>query len=193
MEYGKEWLNIANGALSMVSSRLLTRMDDGSVESNYATALLPAAVEDVYSVLDFYDIAVTEEIPRLEGTHPLYQYRYARPENAAKILKITTVPDKMEWELSEGCICTDACRVIVKYVKLPASPEDMPPYARNLVRLRLASLLASPISHDDNLAVSLRNEYQTALSSALSLSVADRYQEDRTSAWWTDPYAEDDL
>lgn len=186
MEYGKEWLQLANAALSMVSSHMLSNMSEGSMEANYVGTLLPAAVEDVYSVLQFYDIAITEEVPRLSGSHPIYRYRYARPINAAKILKVITSPLDMEWELSEGCICTDADHVFVKYVKLPETPEDMPPYARNLVRFRLASLLASPIAHDDNLAATIRSEYQNALSNAISLSVADRYQHDRGESLWTE-------
>ena len=60
MEYGKEWLNIANAALSMVSSHLLQEMDDGSVESSYVETLLPTAVEDVYSTLDFYSLSISD-------------------------------------------------------------------------------------------------------------------------------------
>ncbi len=186
MQYGKEWLNIANAALSMVSSHLLQKMQDGTTEANYVETLLPIAVEDVYSTLDFYSLAITEEVPRLDGTHPIYLYRYARPENAAKILKITTIPEAMEWELSEGCICTNACRVIVKYVKLPESPENMPPYARTLVIYRLGALLASPVAHDDNLSTILKNEYESRLSSAITLTVAERSQKDRGTAFWTD-------
>ena len=191
MQYGKEWLNIANAALSMVSSHLMQKMQDGSMEASYVETLLPVAVEDVYSTVDFYDLADTEEVPRLDEKHPLYAYRYARPVNAAKILKVTTIPENTQWELSEGCICTDACSVIVKYVKLPETPEDMPPYARTLVTFRLASLLASPIAHDDNLAATLKSEYQNQLSTTISLTVAERYQEDRSTSFWTDTDAED--
>ena len=191
MKYGKEWLDIANEALSMVSSHQLSQMNDGTTESGYVETLLPRAVEDVYSTLNFYSIAITEEAPRLDDPHPLYQFRYAMPENTAKILKVTTFPCNMEWELSEGCICTDACRVIVKYVKLPETPESMPPIAKTLVAYRLASLLASPISHDDNLVAMLRNEYQSALSTAITLTTAERYQEDRSTPFWTESLKED--
>lgn len=191
MKYGKEWLNIANEALSMVSSHQLAEMNDGSTESGYVETLLPRAVEDVYATLDFYSIAITEEVPRLDDSHPLYRYRYAMPENSAKVLKIATFPPDVEWELSEGCICTDACRVIVKYVKLPESPESMPPIARTLVAYRLASLLASPISHDDNLVSMLRSEYQSALSTAITLTTAERFQKDRGTPFWTDDEGED--
>ena len=67
----------------------------------------------------------------------------------------------------------------------------MPPYARTLVTFRLASLLASPIAHDDNLAATLKNEYQNQLSTTISLTVAERYQEDRSTSFWTDTDAED--
>ncbi len=186
MQYGKEWLNIANAALSMVSSHLMQKMQDGSMEASYVETLLPVAVEDVYSTVDFYDLADTEEVPRLSSTHPVYRYRYARPENAARIIKVSTIPEDMEWELSEGCICTDASRVIVKYVKLPETPDNMPSYAKSLVTYRLASLLASPVAHDDNLAAMLRSEYQTQLSNAISLASAGRYQENRGTGFWTD-------
>ena len=186
MEYGREWLNLANAALSMVSSHLLQKMQDGTTEANYIETLLPLAVEDVYSDLDFYDIAITEEAPRLDKTHPRYCFCYARPRNAAKILRIWPIPKDMEWELSEGCIWTNACQVIVKYVKLPETPENMPPYAKKLVVYRLASLLASPVAHDDNLASMLESKYQSALANAITLSVAMRYQEDRSTGWWTD-------
>lgn len=192
MEYGKEWLNIANAALSMVSSHLLQEMDDGSVESSYVETLLPTAVEDVYSTLDYCSLSISEEIPRFDGTHPVYRYRYAMPENSAKILKVLTMPEGMPWELSEGCLCTDACRVIVKYVQLPETPENMPPYARTLVTYRLASLLASPIAHNDSLAASLQGEYQSRLTTAISLTVAERYQKDRSSRFWTEDSPEED-
>ena len=191
MQYGKEWLNIANAALSMVSSHLLQKMQDGSTEANYIETLLPTAVEDVYSTLDFDSVSITEEVPRLDGTHPLYQYRYAWPENAVKVRYVKTIPEDMPWELSEGCICTDACRVIVKYVKLPETPDSMPPYAKTLVTYNLASLLASPIAHDDNLAATLKNEYQNRLSTAISLAVAERYQKDRSTPFWTECSMED--
>ena len=192
MEYGKEWLNIANAALSMVSSHLLQEMNDGTMEASYVETLLPVAVQDVYSNLDFNSISITEEVPRLDKDHPIYRYRYAEPVNAVKIIKIRTIPDDMPWELSEGCICTDACRVIVKYVRLPDTPENMPPYARKLVIYRLASLLASPVSHDDNLASMLRSEYQNELSTTISLTVAERYQKDRSSGWWADAFIGED-
>lgn len=191
MQYGKEWLNIANAALSMVSSHLLQKMQDGSTEANYIETLLPTAVEDVYSTLDFYSLAITEEVPRLDGTHPIYRYRYSLPENAAKILKVETLPPHMEWELSEGCICSDASHIVVKYVRLPETPENMPSYAKTLVIYCLAALLASPIAHDDNLSAALKNEYQNRLSTAISLTVAERYQEDRSTRFWTETGVEE--
>ncbi len=192
MEYGKEWLNIANAALSMVSSHQLQKMKDGTTEASYVDTLLPVAIEDVYSDLDFYDVAITEEVPRLDKTHPFYRFCYASPVNAAKILRVETIPADMRWEFSEGCICTDACRVAVKYVRLPETPTEMPPYAKTLVSYRLASLLASPIAHDSNLAALLRQEYTAKLSNAITLTVAQRYQKDRGTGWWTDPDGEDD-
>lgn len=191
MEYGKEWLNIANAALSMITSHLLPKMNDGSMEAGYVETLLPTAVEDVYSTLSFYSLAVTEEIPRLDGSHPLFQYRYALPDNSVKILKVTTIPENLAWEISDGCLCTDALRVIVKYVRLPETPENMPPYAKTLIIYRLASLLASPIAHDMNLAASLNSEYQTRLSTALALTVAEQYQEERATPFWTEDSGED--
>lgn len=186
MTYGKEWLSIVNGALADIGSEMLSALDEGTTEANYANIVLPQAVEEVYSVLEFYDIAVTEELPRLSGTHPLYEYTYKRPENTAKILKTWTVPENEPWELSEGSVCTNATQVFLKYVKLPETPEDMPPYARNLVRAKLAARLATPLSKDTSLASTLENIYQTLLSNAISLSVADQYQKDRGDVFWTD-------
>ena len=107
----------------------MPKMNDGSMEAGYVETLLPTAVEDVYSTLSFYSLAVTEEIPRLDGSHPLFQYRYALPDNSVKILRVTTIPENLAWEISDGCLCTDALRVVVKYVRLPETPENMPPYA----------------------------------------------------------------
>ena len=188
MKYGEEWLNIVNAALSMISADQLTKLDEGTLAANYARTLLQTAVKTVYSTVDFYDIAVTDELPRLEATHPIYRFCYKRPGLASKILKIMTIPEDMPWELSAGMVCTDACRVIAKYVPLPSSPDDMPPYAEALVELKLASLLAVPVAHDETRASMLENQYTSALSNVISFSAAGMYQEDRGDSFWTDGY-----
>ena len=188
MQYGKEWLNIANAALSMVSSNLLTKLDEGTVEANYVNVQLPAAVDQVYSEVNFYDLAITEELPREDDkkVHPLLSYCYKLPENYAKILSIRTLPCQVYWELSQGSVCTDAEHVVCQYVTLPTTPADMPPYARNLVTLKLAALLASPLSHDYSLAQTLESKYTQALSNALTFSTAGRFQEDHSEPYWTE-------
>ena len=185
MQYGKEWLHLVNSALSMVSADLMEQLDDGTLEASYVDVLLPTAVDEVYATVDFYDIAKTEELPRSNKPHPVYRFCYKRPENAAKILSIRTIPCDMDWELSEGMVCTDACRVICQYVNLPDTPDDMPSYARNLVTLKLAALLAAPLTHDNSLAQVLESKHTQALSNVINFSFASRYQEDRSAPYWT--------
>ena len=185
--YGEEWLNIVNAALSMISADQLAKLDEGTLAANYANTLLQTAIKAVYSTVDFYDIAITEELPRLEATHPIYAYCYKLPELAAKTLKVTTIPCRMLWELSAGMLCTDACRAIIKYVALPSTPEDIPPYAEMLIELKLAALLAVPVAHDETRAAALESQYSSELSNVLAFSSAGMYQEDRADSFWTDP------
>ncbi len=174
-----QWLDIVNRSLAMISSSMLTKMDEGTSESNYVTVLLPQAVEEVYSSLPLDDISRYEELPRLaDGSQngSLFMYSYKVPSSCAYIRQVVLDGERERWQLIEGAILTDSESVSIRYIPLPSEPNDIPYYARALISVLLASRLAGPIAHNETLANLLRSQYESQLSRALTLSGKHREQ-----------------
>lgn len=176
--YSIQWLDISNRALARISSAMLSKMDEGTLEANYVNVLLPSALEAVYASLPFDDTACVTDLPMVpsDGTSG-YSFSYKLPESATRINKVTTIPPTMDWQIVQGLLLTNATQVKIRYVSIPNEPSDMPFYARELVVLKLASMLASPISHNEALASSLASEYQSQLANAITFAAPSRRQE----------------
>ena len=154
-------------------------MDEGTLEANYVNVLLPSALEAVYASLPFDDTTCVQDLPLVpsDGTSG-YSFSYKLPESATRINKVLTVPVDMDWQIVQGLLLTDATQVKVRYVSIPNEPKDMPFYARELVVLKLASMLASPVSHNQSLASSLASEYQSQLANAITFAAPSQMQRD---------------
>lgn len=177
--YSVQWLDIANRALARISSAMLIRMDDGTLEANYVNILLPSALEAVYASLPFDDTARVTDLPAVpsDGTSG-YLFSYKLPEAATRINEVTTIPSDMDWQIVQGLLLTNATQVKIRYVSIPDAPSDMPFYARDLLVLKLASMLASPVSHNEALAASLASEYQSRLANSITFAAPSRNQGD---------------
>lgn len=184
-----QWLDMANRSLAMVSSAMLSRMDEGSSESNYVSILLPQAVEEVYASLPLDDISLYAMLPKTTNKAQAgsgYEYAYKLPASCASIREVNA--DGESWQRIKGAILTSNPTVSIRYVPLPTGPDDIPYYARNLICVLLASRLAGPIAHNETLANLLRNQYDVLLSRAFTLSGQASNQEDYASST---PWAED--
>lgn len=179
-----QWLNIVNRALALISSSMLSKLDDGTEESNYAAVLLPQAVEEVYSSIPFDDIAVYARLPRLaDGSEKgsQYSYSYKLPDLCASLREVILDDSAAEWQRINGAILTDSGSVSIRYVPLPTLPSDIPFYARALICVLLASRLAGPIAHNESLATVLRSQYEQQLSRAYTLAGKHHSQESYAS------------
>lgn len=181
---GVQWLDIANRALALISSSMLSKMDEGTDESNYITVLLPLAVEEVYASLPLDDISTYRDLPRLNDGSELaspYAYAFKIPDLCASIREVILDGATDEWQRIEGAILTDSSSVSIRYVPLPTIPSDIPFYARSLICVLLASRLAGPISHNESLASLLRNQYEQQLARAYTLAGKHHSQESYAS------------
>ena len=186
-----QWLDLVNRSLAMISSSMLSKLDEGTSESNYAAVLLPQAVEEVYGSLPLDDISIYSQLPRLADNRQVgsaYQYAYKLPASCASVREVITDGTYDEWQLVKGAILTNSSEVTVRYIPLPSTPDDIPFYARDLISLLLASRLAGPISHNEALANIMAGRHDTLYSKALTLSGQQQNQPDyaNTSKWTED-------
>lgn len=176
------WLKIANSALAAISANLLESINDGSLEASYISILLPAALDEVYASLPLDDISIYAELPK-DGTYKSavtggkYLYSFSLPSKLACVREVFPNPEGTEWKRVRGAILSSAESIVVRYVKRPTTPNDMPYYARSLLVLLLASKLANSISHDTSLSTALKNEYSSMVSQCLVLREAPGNQE----------------
>lgn len=172
----KMWLDIINQALIMISADPLQDIDDGKQAASIAISILPNIIEELYASLPLNDIAVYTELARVsKPAGSPYSYAYKLPDDCARIRTVNT--DGASWEISRDHINTNASSCKILYIQTPSSPDSMPFYARNLAALLLASRIAIPITHDQNLSASLYNQYSTNLSKAITLAQSTRSQQ----------------
>ncbi len=184
------WLNIANSALAEISANLLQSINDGSLEASYVSQLLPTALDELYASLPLDDISLYAELPK-DGTYKSsttgdrYLYSFTLPNKLAYVREVFTSPEDIEWKRVRGSILSSADSIVIRYVKKPTTPSDMPYYAKSLLTILLASKLAGAISHDASLKTSLKNEYSNALSQCIVFREAPSNQESyrETESW----------
>ena len=95
-----QWLDLVNRSLAMISSSMLSKLDEGTSESNYAAVLLPQAVEEVYGSLPLDDISIYSQLPRLADNRQVgsgYQYAYKLPASCASVREVITDGTYDEW------------------------------------------------------------------------------------------------
>ena len=172
----KMWLDIINQALIMISADPLQDIDDGKQAASIAISILPNIIEELYASLPLNDIAGYTELARVsKPAGSPYSYAYKLPDDCARIRTVNT--DSESWEISRDHINTNASSCKILYIQTPSSPDSMPFYARNLAALLLASRIAIPITHDQNLSASLYNQYSTNLSKAITLAQSTQSQQ----------------
>ncbi len=184
------WLNIANSALAEISANLLQSINDGSLEASYVSQLLPTALDELYAALPLDDISIYAELPK-DGTYKSavsggqYSYSYVLPNKLAFVREVFPSPEGTDWKRVRGAILSSAESIVIRYVKKPTTPGDMPYYAKSLLTTLLASKLAGAISHDASLKTSLKSEYSNALSQCLVFREAPGKQESYrdTESW----------
>lgn len=176
------WLTIINGALSQISANLLQSVNDGSLEASYVATLLPISLDEVYATMPLDDISIFTALPK-DGTYKpsssgdKYLHSYILPPKLAYVREVFTSPIDAEWKRVRGAILSSAESVVIRYVKKPTEPKDMPYYAKSLLVTLLASKLAGAISHDVSLTTSLRNQYTNLVNQYLLLREAPSNQE----------------
>lgn len=185
-----QWLDIANRALAMISGSMLSKMDQGTTEANYVTVLLPGVVEEVYASLPLDDISVYAELPRLADksqTGSGFKYAYKIPESCACVRDVVLDGAYGRWQRTGSAILSDSSKVSIRYVPLPSSPHDAPYYVRSLIAVLLASRLAGPVAHNEAMAAMYRNQFETLLGRAITLSGQSRDQESWSdTTFWTE-------
>lgn len=177
---GIQWLDIANRSLAMISSNMLSTLEEGTPEASYISVLLPQSIEEVYAAVTMDDVSRYAELPKLaDGSQngSGYRYAYKVPESCSSIREVILDGSTSVWQRIGNAILTDSTSVSVRYIPLPANPSDMPYYARELVSLLLASRLAGPVAHNEALVNILRQQYESQLARAYSFAPQSRSQE----------------
>ncbi len=182
-EYSTEWLTLVNRALAMIGGPMLMSFADGTDAANYSKPLLEEAIELTYSALQRPDLARYQQLPLIsvknKGT---YLYSYAKPESLVRIIDV--IPEDAQWEMTADAILSNSDTLTISYITLPDKPDDIPVYARQIIVYKLASLLAKPVAHDENLAVQMENQFSTELSRAISFAPKFKNQPDYNKDPW---------
>ena len=182
-EYSSEWLTLVNRALSMLGVPMLVSFSEGTDAANYSKPLLNQAVELTYSALQRPDLSRYQQLPMIsiKNTGP-YAYAYAKPESIVRIMNV--IPEDAEWEMTADAVLSNSDSLTINYITLPDKPEDIPVYARQLVVYKLAALLAMPLTHNENLATQMENNFSTELSRAISFAPKFKSQADYAGDKW---------
>lgn len=182
-EYSTEWLTFVNRALAMIGGPMLVSFADGTDAANFSKPLLNEAIEQTYSALQRPDLARYQELPmKTVKNTGSYAYAYAKPEAIVRIIDV--IPKDAQWEMTADAILSNSDRLTIGYITLPDKPDDVPVYARQIIVYKLAALLATPIAHDQNLAVQMENQFSSELSRAISFAPKFRDQPDYDKDAW---------
>lgn len=175
------WLDVANGALALISADLLQSLGgEGTIESKYIHVLMPKALEQVYSILPLDDISQWVQLTRSTGGANIgssYSYAYDLPKRCATVREVKTEPENSEFQVVKNAVLSNAEAVNIRYISLPSTPEDMPYYAKSLMITLLASMLAGPISHDATMVSALKADYQSQLGNCLAFRKLTRHSD----------------
>jgi hypothetical protein len=179
-----QWVTIANRALLRIAQKALTSLDDGSSAADYANQQIPQALDEVYSAHPWRDeLKRAQLVPLADAPVFGYLYAFALPSNFSRIKSVETLEDE-PWALENGVIVTDSVSVNIVYTKLPEVPDDMSPTTRTLVVKLLSYLLSIPLTKNNNMQNRLYEEYNRALSMAITNDNRVHHEEDISVEWY---------
>lgn len=189
ISYPISWTDIANLALGRLGiDRIGTITDTTDPNASYCRQFLGAAVEDVLTEFGWKASTKRVQLAQLTDT-PAYGFAYAYqvPVDFIRPEEVETGGEAYSIEGEQ--VLTDAEEeVYLTYVARPADATEILPYLRILIAIKLASILALPLTHSEKTQSRVDVEYEKALKRALSADAARRdaptVAKDLGFTWW---------
>jgi hypothetical protein len=180
INYGASWTQICNRALGRLGTASIDTLDEGTRNAEYCQRFLPQAVEDV---LGRYGFRFSRRRARLapDAERPEFGWRrqFNLPVDCIRLIAVYggsgSVADETErvpYGVENGKILADAEELRIVYNFRPDDPDLMPSAVRNAVSVRLAGLLSTALTSNEQLIALLASEYPQALAIAESEDAA---------------------
>lgn len=164
MTYSKNWLTIANRALVKTGNQQIESFSGGTDNVNFINTLLPEAVESVAGMFPWKSLTKRKALaPSADKPEFGYEYQFPLPNDLARLNSVDT---ESKWEREAGVILTDSPYCRITYVKSPVEPDEIAPFIRELITIRLAYNIVQTTTSNTTLMSLLLSEFNTAFALA---------------------------
>lgn len=184
--------DIYNNALSKVSRKRISSVDDGSFEANLCNDLFPKALNDALyehawgSCRKFAKLVAKSATP----IHS-FEYAYQLPNDYVRIIQAYYAESKhyfdFLWEIQGDTLLTSRDEVYIKYIHVPENIEILNTALANVVVYKLAMALCFPMQADGDRENQLMQQYEQI---ALPRAKAQDSMETRNLEYEEEPWIE---
>lgn len=166
VNYTSSWTQICNRALGRLGVQEIIDLNEGTSTAGYCIRFLPQAIEDV---LGQYNFKFTRRRMRLalNAERPQFGWRYqfTLPKDMIRIIDViggtSDIPEQTEttpYQIENGMILANVDTIQIVYIIRPDNPNDMPGAVRTAISTRLAYLLSTPLTSNEQLTALLAAE-----------------------------------
>ena len=174
VDYTASWTQICNRALGRLGSDTIVDLDDGSKSAEYCGRFLPEAIEHILGQWDFKFARRRLRLsPNIDRPAFGWNNQFNYPMDLIRLVKVygghNERPDDNDlvpFQVENGMILTDADILRIIYIARPDDPNQLPQSIRKAISTHLASLLATPLTSNEQLIALILSESQRAIEQA---------------------------
>jgi len=186
VDYTASWTQICNRALGRLGADTIADLSDGSNSASYCGRFLPEAIEHVLGQWDFkfarkrLRLAMNEERPAFG-----WKRQFNCPMDCIRLVKVYGGGNEMPedaglvpYQVENGKILADEDALRIIYIARPDDPNLLPQSVRKAISTHLASLLATPLTSNEQLIALIAAEAQAAIEKAKTEDAQMNYDPD---------------
>lgn len=159
------WISVVNAALELLNKPHMSQLSDAGEIAVSIRLHLPNAVETVTSRYRWSCLTTTADLNMIAENEKGFFNKFKLPTDVAYINEIYT--KKQPWERQGDCIITAADSCILKYTKMPKTPQDLDPLLKSAVENLLASLCALKLTGSSE----MQSTYYTLYENNIQLQI----------------------
>jgi len=168
INYTASWTQICNRALGRLGAGTVTDLAEGTANAEICGRFLPEAVEHVLSQWDF-KCCRKRASPAMNAERPLsgWQYAFTLPVDFLRLVEARDGDwQVIPFQIESGNILSDGEEMRIVYTARPSDPNALPASVREAVSTRLAYLLSTAITSNEQLIALTMAEAQQAVEKA---------------------------
>jgi hypothetical protein len=176
IDYTASWTQIANRALGRLGAMSITDLGEGTKNAEYCGRFLGEAVEFVPGQSNFKFARKRIRLaPNTESPAFGLKRQFNLPMDFIRLVKVygtsATSPDESEecpYQVENGRILADKEELEIIYIARPDDPNTMPQAVRQAISTKLAALLSTPLTSNEQLIALIMSEAERSIALAIS-------------------------